>query len=54
MDFNNCYWNYDFEKRIWVSECEKFFDFLTGTPITNGFLYCPYCGSVITIENNNS
>lgn len=46
----NCEWsieeNDDFN--AWMTTCHNTFMFDEGSPLDNGFAYCPYCGRALT------
>lgn len=35
---------------IWDTACEHAFEFNSGTPSENEFIYCPYCGKPIRVD----
>ena len=39
-----CEWKYNDDDECWDTDCDDKFQFMGGTPIDNGFEYCPYCG----------
>jgi hypothetical protein len=38
-----CTWSED-EDGLWWTACKEIHEFFDGTPIKNGYKYCPYCG----------
>ena len=39
-----CHWREDRSCGFWETECQNAFNFETGTPTSNDFKFCPYCG----------
>jgi len=38
-----CTWSED-EDYVWMTSCHESHIFFDGTPIENGYKFCPYCG----------
>jgi hypothetical protein len=38
-----CTWSED-EDGLWWTACKEIHEFFDGTPIKNGYKFCPYCG----------
>ena len=41
---DTCEWIYNDDDECWDTNCDEKFQFIDGTPLNNGFEYCPYCG----------
>lgn len=41
-----CVWKYDTDG-CWISDCGAYFEFTTGTPTKNEFIFCHKCGKKI-------
>ena len=46
-----CDWKENETHGYWEGTCGMVWEFTTGTPETNGFLYCPRCGRRVHTAN---
>ena len=44
MPMNVCKWQVD-DDGTYATQCNNYFAFDAGGPESNGFKFCPYCGS---------
>ena len=40
----------DFDENVWASQCGNEFVLEEGTPVTNGFKFCVWCGKTLKEE----
>ena len=40
----------NFDENVWASQCGKEFVLEEGTPVTNGFKFCVWCGKPLKEE----
>lgn len=52
-EINQCYWAKIDDEMMdyWQTSCENAFAFEDGTPIDNGFNFCPYCGCLLMLAD---
>lgn len=41
-----CTWHQD-DDGHWHTDCKQIFTLFDGTPVENGFKFCPYCGKAL-------
>lgn len=46
---NVCTWHED-DDGLWHTDCKQMFTLFDGTPVENGFKFCPYCGKSLVEE----
>lgn len=44
-----CTWHED-DDGHWHTDCKQIFTLFDGTPVENGFKFCPYCGKALVEE----
>lgn len=45
---NKCAWDQDeYQGDTWATDCGEHFTIIEGTPVANGFKFCPFCGDEI-------
>lgn len=47
---NECTWKYNEDEYYYETSCERVLMFAADGPTENGYLYCPFCGKKIHVE----